>query len=414
MTPAQKQAERDAMLSGNFSKVAAPVKTQEGGSEWGAVGVWAPIEPPSDGVRDLLNAANWTVPADEVKDAAGSMPKTSFESTLDLQPHEYRVSNEEMDRVEKLYNNARAAASGYVSPDNPTVDQNLPMMHVDDLQSAALTWDAYNELGDQQKAAIDFNTLLVDAREKDLMQSAFMSDADKLAYDKQVEALFGEGRGSDTIARNTVDLLSSLDMNLVGQDLDEYLSLERAIDTEELADFKFSDQDVKTLNQKVAGGGEVTYDQVRTPENLAAVDTVAVEKAQQLVKQALANPDALTFDFNTLFNGPTAEMQLSGQPPLGFGTPSTIWANEADGLMNSWFQTAEQVLAGQITPEGVTDENRMQWLLEDMPSMPGYTEETPGLFLDFLKRRTQMLGQYGSDEDKTIAAMINQQAGLGG
>jgi hypothetical protein len=141
---------------------------------------------------------------------------------------------------------------------------------------------------------------------------------------------------------------------------------------------------------------------------------VAIEKAQQLVKTALANPEALTFDFNTLFNGPTAEMQLAGQPPLGFGTPTTTWTNAADAEMNSWFQTAEQVLAGAITPEGVTDENRMEWLMADMPSMPGYTENSPAQFMDFLTRKTQMLAQYGSDEDKTIAAMINQRAGLGG
>ena len=413
LTAQEKEKERAAALSGNFSKVAAPATTREGGSEWGAVGVWAPMEPPSDGVREILNASNWTVPAKVEQDGAGSMPDTSFESFADLKAHEFRVTNEETDRVQAMFNTARAQASGYEAPRNPTVDQNMPLMEVDDLQSAALTWDAYNELGTQQQAAVDFNTLLVEAREKDLGKSYAMSDADRLAYDDEVTRLFGEGRGSDTIAKETVGLLAQLDMNLVGQDLDEYLSLERAIDTEELATFKFSDKDVKTLGQKLKTGGETTYADVRTPENLATVDTVAIQKSQQLIKTALANPDALTFDLTTLMGGPTADMQL-GQPPLGFGNETTIWSNPADAEMNGWFKTAKDVLAGTITPEGVTDENRMEWLMADMPSMPGYTKESPTQFLDYLARQTQMLNQYGSDEDKTLAAMINQRAGLGG
>src|SRR4051812_43113161 len=250
--------------------------------------------PPSDGVRELLNKQNWKQPK---KAKPVDMPDSAFEkgSIHELKQHDYTVSAEEWDRLKATYGSEGAAAQGYSPPPEASVDKNMPLMHLGKEESAALTWDAYEKLSSDQRAAVDFNTLLVDAREKDLKKPISLMGDKRATYNTEVDQLFGAGRGSDTVAPATVDLLSKLDMKLVGQDLDEYLSLERGIDTTELGKFKFSKGDVKTIDTLVNGAAP-TYADVRSPGNLANLDTTVIQNTQQLIKSTLANPASLPYD----------------------------------------------------------------------------------------------------------------------
>lgn len=370
---------------------------------------------PGEGVRELLNATNWKLP-EATKRA--SMPDTSFEKggVTKLREHDYVISGEEWERIKNTYATPGAAAAGYQMPSTnvSSVDKNMPVMQLGEQESAALTWDAYDKLSTDQKAAVDFNTLLIEARQQDLSKPTWVPEAEREAYDKKVTKLFGAGRGSAQMAPATVDLLSKLDMSLVGQDLDEYLSLEKAIDINELPDFKFSEKDAKTL-EAMATGSSPTYEQVRAPENMAAIDTATIQKAQQVIKTALQNPEALTYDFSTLmFSGyPGKEMQ--GQPPMGFGTETTQWTNPADAEMNGWFQTALKVLSSDDPSQfGVpAGADVMGYLLEDMPNLAKYDKNTKQNFLNYLQTRVDMFGQYGTEEDATLAAMVSKRAGLG-
>lgn len=383
--------------------------------------------PVSDGVRELLNDMNWKLPG------AGKqteMDKSSFEKggESDLIEHDYRISDEEWDRILATYNTPEARAAGYIPPANVPQDvtKNMPLMHMQEEESAALTWDAYEKLSTDQKAAIDFNTLLTDARQKDLKKKITLSGADLTDYTKKVTELFGEGRGSDVIAPNTVGLLDQLDMQVVGQDLDEYLSLERAIDTKEIGDFSFSKDDVKTLETMATGGAPqaapgspsaplATYEQVRTPENLAAIDTAGIQKAQQLIKTALQNPEAMTYDFDTLVYGPSQEMK--GQPPMGFGDATTKWDEPWQADLNEWFQKGIQTLytedpvAAGLVPAG---QDPMSFLLGDLDAGTGGDAKTRQEFIDYVANTANLLGQYGTKEQATVAAMVNKRAGLGG
>jgi hypothetical protein len=371
----------------------------------------APPPETSDGVRELLNSRNWELPTEANKKA--QMPETAFErgGITDLKQHDYTIASEEWKRIQDAYSTPGAGALGYSKPADISVDSNMPLMKLGEQESAALTWEAYDALSSDQKAAVDYNTLLVQARESDLGKSVYLNEADRAAYDETVTKLFGEGRGSDALAPATVDLLSKLDMNLVGQDLDEYLSLERGIDTTELANFKFSDEDVKTLGTLV-NGTEPTYEQVRAPENIAAIDTASIQKAQQLIKTALTSPEALTYDFSSLMFGPSADLQLAGQPPMGFGTEATQWVNPKDAELNNWFQKALTTLGAQDpTQYGVpAGADPMNWLLEDLNGTPEQTQQ----FLDYVQSQVDLIGQYGTAEDSTLAAMITKRAGLGG
>ena len=383
----------------------------------------APKAPPpqiSDGVRELLNDANWKVPE---KGKTTEMPKSSFEKggVKELLDYDYSVTEQEWNRIVDAYSTPEARAAGFIPPSpTKTVDDNTPLMNLEPEESAALTWEAYEALSNDQKAAIDFNTLLVDARQKDLKKPTKLTGNDLTDYTKKVTELFGEGRGADVVATNTVGLLDQLDMDVVGQDLDEYLSLERAIDTEEIGDFEFSKRDVQTL-QSLATGGEQPAEQieqqyatVRSPENLAAVDTSAIQKAQQLIKTALQSPEAMTYDFDTLVYGPSEEMK--GQPPMGFGDATTKWKDPTDADKNEWFQSGLTILGSEDPSKmGVpAGQDPMSWLLGDLDAATQGDAKTRQEFIDYIANTTNLVGQYGTKEDATLAAMINKRAGLGG
>jgi hypothetical protein len=368
---------------------------------------------PTDGVIKLLNEQNWKMPAQKQR---VSMPDKAFSKSGvdDLAEHDYEITNEEWERLKNTYGTKEAKALGYEPPQATNVDDNTPLMHLGPQESAALTWDAYQDLSKGQRAAVDFNTLLVQAREKDLDKPITLEGVDKDSYDQRVEKMFGAGHGSDTVAPATMNLLGKLDMDLVGQDLDEYLSLERAVDATELGDFKFSKGDVKTIDQMVNGKAP-TYAEVRTPENIGAIDTAAIQKTQQMIKTALQNPDALTYDFNTLVNGPTAQMQESG-PKIGFGDETTQWTNPHDAEMDGWFRTAREVLnAKNPSKYGVpAGADTMNWLLADMPNLKGYNKDSPQQFLNYIQGQDQLMSQYGTTKQAKQAQLVDQRAGLGG
>jgi hypothetical protein len=370
------------------------------------------VPPISDGVREILNDRNWKLPK---KGKTVDMPKSSFEKGgfEDLAQHDYRLSLDEWDRIEATYSSDAARAAGYIPPSatSKEVDKNTPLMHMQDEESASLNWKTYEKLSDDQKAAIDFNTLLVEAREEDLDEKIKLSGEKLTKYDETVKKIFGEGRGSTVTAVNTVDLLSDLDMDIVGQDLDEYLSLERAFDTEELGDFKFSNRDVQTL-ESLATGGEQTpeqtsqiYAQVRNPENMAAVDSAGVEQAHKMIETKLQDPKADTYDFESLMYGKAKDTQA---PPSAFSDISKSWDKEQVAEFDDWAQWAW----GEVSAE--KPQFTMGQIMGDLDALTQGSPEARQTWLNFIQNRVDMAGQYGSPEETAAAEKIAKYAGLGG
>ena len=399
-----------------------------------------PSAPPSRGVRAVLNERNWTLPK---QPKAVSMPKDSFEldAVTELKPYSYELSSDEASRLKDTYSSDAAKAAGYVPPtDKPRqaadllehpfstgaadLDKTLPLMKVDKLESAPVTWETYDTMSTDQRAATDFNTLLVKSREDDLSKSWMLVGDELTQYEKKVENLFGKGGGSETLAPNTVDLLSKLDMKFVGQDLDEYLSLERAIDAEEMVDFKFSKKDAKTLdtlaNPVIPWKPEVVssldYQDVRSPENQMAIDTQAIKKAQDLIKKVMQDPATLVFDFDTAMFGPSAEMQIKGTVPVGYGAEGSNFGSDAAAANNAWYQEALAILGSKdpATEFGIpAGTNVMGMLIEDM-KVNGADDNEVQDFLNFVDNRTSLVGQYGAEQDAELSRLIRERAGLGG
>lgn len=99
-----------------------------------------------------------------------------------------------------------------------------------------MTWEQYNALSDEQRAAVDFNTMLVRAVHKDLrLQDKYdPNKRQQKEYDTQVESIFGEDGGSDTYAPETLGVLKQIDFSNHEADLDEFINLQAAITAKDI------------------------------------------------------------------------------------------------------------------------------------------------------------------------------------
>jgi hypothetical protein len=212
-----------------------------------------------------------------------------------LEDYSYTRSAAELARVRK----ERPSASAEVSVENT---------------ATPLSWEAYDKLSLDQRAAVDMNGLLVQAREVDLKQDPKFFDADELKqYQIDVESIFGKGGGSDTIGFQTVALLKRIDFKAIGQDLDEFLSLERAVSAKDLKDFTFSDKDLKALNaytpeQSVA---PTQYANVRTDANMEALDTALIQSALSAYKTNLAEKKPRGWDIQASLGIPMSAPMMT-------------------------------------------------------------------------------------------------------
>jgi len=99
-----------------------------------------------------------------------------------------------------------------------------------------MTWDDYMALSDRGRAAVDFNTMLVQARERDLNQqeSYDPSKKERKLYNHDVKQAFGKDGGSETYAPATMALLEKIDFKDKTEDLDNFLGLKAAITARDL------------------------------------------------------------------------------------------------------------------------------------------------------------------------------------
>lgn len=105
----------------------------------------------------------------------------------------------------------------------------------------------YNALSDRERAAVDFNTMLVDAVKKDLAnQKAYNpTDNQRDSYDAYVTQMFGKDRGSKLYAPETMSLLLKLGrqdadgewngLQDTDADLDDFLGLNAAITADDIS-----------------------------------------------------------------------------------------------------------------------------------------------------------------------------------
>ena len=269
---------------------------------------------PTAAEYQILSATGTQMPDDAAPSVVASPYKT--DDPRDLVAYSYMPEKEEVLRVQDKFKDM----PGYTPPAESIRAGSPPPMFGSqgilpqeaelketpvefEVQQAALTWDEYDKLSEEQRNAVDFNTLLVRAREQDLSNSQAYTQAQRKTYDDEVKAIFGEKGGSETYAPNTVALLKQIDFKAVGQDLDEYLSLERAFTLDEIKDFKI--EGMPQLKQMGEGG--VSYEGARARDNIQAAEVAAVTKSAEAISTAMQ-------DANNVLNTFYQTMESARQP----------------------------------------------------------------------------------------------------
>jgi hypothetical protein len=138
----------------------------------------------------------------------------------EIGPHRYSLSKWQQQQAQADY--------GVKAP-------NLsPELTGDSYRTGRANLADYQSLTPQQQKAMRFNELLINATEADRRGKVAPQEQDP-EYRARVAEMFGTEGGSQVYAPNTVALLDKMGMGrLRGQDLDEYLSLDRAYDVNEI------------------------------------------------------------------------------------------------------------------------------------------------------------------------------------
>jgi hypothetical protein len=283
-----------------------------------AAAVTAGPPKPTAAEYQVLKTLGWELPTDaESPTSPESLFKTEDPRTL--VSYSYLPEQQEVDRITELYKDMpgykapadpgnRAIAErldrgGYLK--EPLEPEPKPLV-TQEASTAALTWEAYDALPEDQRAAVDFNTLLVRAREADIGKSYIekATPEQKEMYNRDVEAMFGKTGGSEKYAPNTVALLKQIDFKAVGQDLDEYLSLERGFTVSELKNFTL--KDVPELNQ--LGDKNTSYATVRSTTNREALDAATVAKSSDAIAKVMTDANQVLGNFYA-----SSELARAGQ-----------------------------------------------------------------------------------------------------
>lgn len=262
------------------------------------------------------------------------------------------------------------------------VKEEQPMVVTADDTAVPLTWEAYDKLSPAQRGAVDFNTLLVEARQADLQFPKSYTEEAQKKYDLDVKSIFGEAGGSETVGYNTVALLKKIDFKALGQDLDEFLSLERGFSVDEVKDFKFSKEDLMGLAsfnvvQKVA---QDQYGIVRSDKNMGAVDTSLIKGALNAYKSTITTKSPNSWDIEAAL-GVRSEF-FPGETPAG---------NDTARPLDAALDQAYEMLRSNPNEAG------MAAIFKDFETRQWTPEEQKALW-SFLDSRTQRDMQYLDDK----------------
>ena len=204
-----------------------------------------------------------------------------------------------------------------------------------DFSSEQMSVEAYLNLAPNQRAAVDANTALVSAVEKDIADWGSRQVKDRVINDKDylsgVKGKFGDDGGSDTYAPRTMAVLNDLGLNTEGRDLDQYLNLSALVTADDLKGL------AKGAPAPAAGD-------VRS-ENAQAFSTAATRRLSETLATGQNLLDSIrgSSEQNAELFGPADNVN-------GIGTSG----NERDADLASAFDIFAQTQSqGDLTPETV-------------------------------------------------------------
>ena len=246
-----------------------------------------------------------------------------------------------------------------------------------------MTWEAYSALSPLQRSAVDYNTSLVRAvrRDRQLQNDYEPGEQQREVYDKAVEKLFGEDRGSVMYAPETVALLQQIDLKDSMADLDDFLGLKAAITAKDLKGL--TDYTLPTAIR----GESVETDREDMVRQIATNNSAMQEKLVQ-GNEMLQSMRATSIRDRNEYVANLGGIPKAAPTMLGYGSPTQI---DTEGrtatTMDGHFQRAFDLLARKGSDRDV--------LLAQLAdgAQPGQMEA----FMRYVDARSMNSTQYGID-----------------
>jgi hypothetical protein len=266
-----------------------------------------------------------------------------------------------------------------------------------------MSWEEYEALSPRARAAVDFNTMLVTAVNKDkASQKQYETSADKqerAQYEVGVQEMFGDERGSDLYAPETMAVLQQIKFKDPQADLDDFLGLKAAI-TED--DLKTIDDNFITKNQPAE-----LPDKIAAPKTLANSADPGVrnpltenqqERREMVMGLALGTERAIDQQMSKaqgVLQNFQATAYAERSESVGFlgGTPSTV--ELAPGYGDDQLSQMIQSAYTQLT---TSDPNspEIQSMLTDLSKGRRAGDPEARQFYDYLSTRVDQNKTYGT------------------
>jgi hypothetical protein len=370
-----------------------------------------------DYVVELLEKAGYSKPVAKERQSL-PFPGLDVKAAEELTPYSYGVSDEEARNILETY------APGVQGDPEAITKQRVESSN----RAVPLTVEAYNKLTPEQRAAVDFNTALVEAREKDLMGGWMIKvapDADKAAEARK--SAFGEDTLTGGYPEHTMRLLEKIGYKAPGTKLEDFLSLDMAVTADELKDLKLP-KDIKFAtefqadDELVAAGRyqgilkdsadarkDDGWGQVRSSENLAMIELDVIRRASEALSQARtggATPGWSPAATASRFLGVEAR-----NTPLGWGADPGAFGDPKDRVKDADFKRVFDILQSDPTRTKLADVDEFWARLKQT----GATEKDIDQLFQFLDQRTRWMIENGVKpmDGQNDAMVIRELAGLG-
>ena len=277
-----------------------------------------------------------------------------------------------------------------------------------------LTWEEYEALSPRARAAVDFNTMLVAAVNKDKSnQDTYEKTANKqerAQYEVGVQEMFGDQRGSDLYAPETMAVLQQIKFRDAEADLDDFLGLKAAITTDDLKNIDrvsstVADNPLATPDLREAGAASPLTEAQTERQDLVKNIASSTEKA---IDQQMSKAQGVLQDFqSTLYAERTESVGFLG------GTPGKVEA--APGFGSDELSSMIQTAYTQLT---TSDPNspEIQTMLTDLSKGRRAGDPEAIQFYDYLNTRVDQAKKYGTplgDKDVKYRSAEQLAAALG-
>lgn len=349
-----------------------------------------------------------------------SFPGLDMKAAEELTPYDYRVSDDEARKILDTY-----------APDAKGDPAKITEQRVEGArQVVPLTVAAYNKLTPEQKAAVDFSTALVEAREKDLMGGWMIRVAPEEEAGKR-KSMFGDDAPTGGYPEHTMKLLEKIGYKAPGTNLSDFLSLDMAITADELKDLKlpkgidFSTTGTESewaaeagrhqgiVKDSIKQQNDAGYGKVRSAENLAMIELDVIRRASEVLAQARNSNTARSWSpaataTNWLGSGMRGE-----RIPFGWGTSedrSKFTTDAKERTKDGNFRFIFDVLMKDPSKTKVAESDAFWARLKET----GYDEKDIDQLFEYLDQRTRAMIANGEKVAKgqNDAAIIRELAGL--